>query len=66
MPELSLALGSRGGIIGRVPCNKLGSTGSPGEEGKVADREGLLEEVQSKLTLQRASENLGRCVEGRG
>lgn len=46
-------------LWGKVPYDKLGSTGHPGEEGEVAVREGFLEEVMSKLTLERASENLG-------
>lgn len=46
-------------MTSRVSYNKLGSTGHPGEEGEMAVREGFLEEVISKLTLERASENLG-------
>lgn len=53
-------------ITGRVPCNKLGSVGCPGEKGEMTVREGFLEEVMSKLIFERAGGNLERCVWGGG
>lgn len=53
-------------ITGRVPCNKLGSTGYPGEKGEMPVREGFLEGEMSKLTFERAGRNLERCVWGGG
>lgn len=50
VPELAGPWGFRSERASRVPWNKLGSTGSPGEVNEMAIiREGFPEEVRSEL-----------------